>query len=1158
MATARPAHNRNDSSDEQRVRAFLEQAAAVILESRTLSDARLDDVLALADHIGLTREQVSCELRLLEQRGVIHSAPWERLEGTPVAEQPSAPAPAPPGQPGRVASPPSKPPPPTDARSAEPPPVPRFAFAAQRSVATGPPSERAPPSELPAAPSPSESYRRWIHQKLAGYPSAVLATEDEEGLVGVGVHRYRLANVLAAHIVRDVATEQRLRLERDLEVASCHSTVAASGQAAADDQRLKEFFEQVAPILTQHRGINAQSRVLINAVAQQLGLSPEELDRALATLQRSPDRQEERDPRQMERRESFRRYLRRALAQLPDGIVTFRTHRRLIEAGEHFHGVAPSLIQPTINEVASEIGSRFISETQSVEHLSELIDDILAKQPVLGTVTRSRIYAEGTRWGLDPIAIDTILRQRIDQLRHQAAVERTRSRWILRLSAMVITGLLVFLAWVLIPSSWLTIAPTPPTDADIAPAPLPSPRPPDTDWWDDDLRIAVARSRTAYPDLRGDLENISSSQSWLREQAATRLAKQWLSQADPARGSRRDPLASVLVGLFVHEPSDALARQLATVLLAGALPADRDLPREADQMAALFRGCRAVAAMLAAPDLSDARAAELIAFLEETLHQRLERTTELPVAESRCAEALLRRYYQQLRRTASADPAAVVATYQLLSERAGTSLDPATRRRLDMELLAVLLPAAPDQWPAFEPMLRRAAVSSDASEVIQLLNIYRDTTDRELRTTLAGLLLQRLDVPRGSMSEDDVISAVRKSLGVTIREKEHEQWAAVAREADELLRRTGEEGADPRAALRDVVDLAHSATLACLLAQGATAHDTFEQLQTAGSPARTLGLAGSTADDERKPFVPRYPVSSSNVIQRHVGELATAKRPQQRVQLAEMIAQQAEGVPDVHPELGGRLAEYLIKPKPDEEQLRITPLIAKFARWPSVRLGWADYVERLPGPDSRLEQLLSQALGRPISLKSEADRVRARRWLLASAVADIPDAAPADDVESQLFDQAAQSLRDLYAAQANALGAPLTGSPEAQSPATILRALVTAATAASPPPTASAEDIAFWKGVPQHVTAADFVAEDDLQATILLGHLWMRVVAIRVQGARPDRALPARELAATPLPADADTVTALHQLRDVQTRLLRLWLMLQPDSTDTDSRTDRV
>ena len=75
MVPGRSAETSRELADERTVRTFLERAAPIILESRTLEGERFEAVLALAEEIGLTREQLSCELRFLELRGVITSAP---------------------------------------------------------------------------------------------------------------------------------------------------------------------------------------------------------------------------------------------------------------------------------------------------------------------------------------------------------------------------------------------------------------------------------------------------------------------------------------------------------------------------------------------------------------------------------------------------------------------------------------------------------------------------------------------------------------------------------------------------------------------------------------------------------------------------------------------------------------------------------------------------------------------------------------------------------------------------------------------------------------------------------------------------------------------------------------------------------------------------
>ena len=75
MGIGRSTETSRELAEERVVRTFLERAASVILESRTLDGPRFEAVLALAKEVGLTREQLSCELRFLELRVVAVSPP---------------------------------------------------------------------------------------------------------------------------------------------------------------------------------------------------------------------------------------------------------------------------------------------------------------------------------------------------------------------------------------------------------------------------------------------------------------------------------------------------------------------------------------------------------------------------------------------------------------------------------------------------------------------------------------------------------------------------------------------------------------------------------------------------------------------------------------------------------------------------------------------------------------------------------------------------------------------------------------------------------------------------------------------------------------------------------------------------------------------------
>ncbi|MHB8861332.1 MAG: hypothetical protein ACYC6N_02930 [Pirellulaceae bacterium] len=1231
MVTGRSAETSGELADERAVRTFLERAAPIILESRALEGERFEAVMRLAEECGLTREQLSCELRFLELRGVISSAPWHRLdvpeEGLAGLSGSAALIPAPPvpdgpeakttekrvdRSPGASPAPPVPPqpragPPPHPARSAdvpvslapaEPFPVdadsrlreliqqlvvrfggltpkvlqrietegaawglsPEQITAALMTVATYQPPENPPPSAAPAAPdtqlpsrpSPAESFRRWVKQKLAGYPSVVLADDDEQGLIGVGVHRYHLAEVLATHIVRDMVTEQEMRLARDLDAASCHSTVGASSQASSDDQKLREFFEQVAPILSQHRGINPQSRVLLNAVAEQLGLSDEELDRAIRALQGSAPGPDENDPRQLERRESFRSYLRRALAQLPNGIITFRTHQRLCEAGEHFHGVALQWIKPTINEVAGEIGARFISQEQAIEHISALVQDVLAKSTFIEGETRARIYAEGTRWGLDPIAIESILREHLEQVRLTFAAEKRLTRGILILtslaSALVIGGVL----WLFVLQPHLVGEPVTPerpevtretkTDAPPAGADGRSPA-----WWDEELRIAAVHARIAHPGLKAALEQTRVPDAALRGDAYQQIVS-WYLQHLGDRQDRRD-MQSLFTQWYAREPSDEAARQIPETLLQPALAWDTALPDDVQAISAAFWGCRATVQIWKDAATNEQRATELATLLQATVGLLPDRALAIDQLADQYVATLARRYYAALSRIAAEDPARTGRLYRMLTAESADSLDDATLRRLDAELLAVLLPAAGERWEDFADIVRRTMQTDDSFVVLKMLDLFRNVAaDPVLRDYLAGFFFQRLRTLPGSLTADEMIEAIRKSVGVTAKEQNLERWQSLAMRAEELLTRKRVDRTNPDVVLQETVDLTYLATQACALASGEEGNATFQEIETAGPPRLDVG-DGPWRTKSDEPFMAPYPVASGAVIRQHIERLAGVRKASERIVLLRMIANSADTVSDIDPDIGQKLAEYLLQFKPEEEEHRqMLAHLPRLARWNALRLGLADQLAADAGRDAQRQDVLRAVLGEEVNLSSEEDRDRVRRQLLQMVSATLADVEGTDDKRAKVFDQGRQTLQAFYGIQAKLLRVPAETDAGPQDPSSLLSALTEHVAGQLDSSKLSADEQRLVQTLPHQFLAADFLADNGLQAVVLRQRIWLQTLGAYLAQRIPDKALAARAIVAETRANAAAQEGVFEEMREFESGLLRLWLLYRVES----------
>ncbi|MCU0962076.1 MAG: hypothetical protein MUF48_18435 [Pirellulaceae bacterium] len=1138
-------------AEERVVRTFLERAASVILESRTLDGSRFDAVVALADEVGLSRQQLSCELRFLQLRGVITSFPGDQLDAADVVP------PVPPGAApsSAVALPPgAEPPLPTVPEPQSKPEAPGTSSGGIAAPAASSPATTAPvpgPAPVPRPPAvpeaPADAYRRWVQQKLAGYPSVVLAEDDERGLIGVGTHRYRLADVLAGHIVRDVATAQDMRLARDLDGASCHSTVSESG---SDDPRLQAFFEQVAPILARHRGMNAQSRVLINALAQQLELTDAELDRALTLLQQNAPGAEEPDPRQQERRESYRSYLRRAMAQLPDGIVTFQAQRRLVEAGEHFHGVAPQWIRPTINEVASEMGVRFVSREQAIQHVANLVQDVAASGSLIDAAARARVYAVGTRWGLDPIDVDAILRQHAELVRERIAADRRATRWILAAATAAFLGGFVLLVWLIVPRP-LAMTPVVPVGSRAVTAPpVADPVTPESvAWWDEDIHIAVARARRAHGELRSLLEQARSAEAGERGEAYQQLAAWYVREGGP---SPPKVLETLLGAWFAREPDAMAAERIPATLLAPSLALDQGLPPDAQGLTAAFRGVRGAARLASPPSLPDARRAQLAPLFEAALHvppQQVLGATDIP---REAVASLARRCYAALATLAAEQPERVRHLYRALAAEASASLDDATLHQLDAELLAVLLPEIDTRWADYQDVLRRTARSADPLVLLRLLDLFRQASDPMLRSFLKGFFAEYLGVAPDSLTDTELVDALRKSLGITAREQLMRRWTGVAEQAEPLLARAAGAGEDPAVVLQETVDLARLGALACALAQGDAGTALFEELEAAG-PHRLDGLEAPAADSAAEPFVTPYPLPPPTVLRHYVDKLASSRAPSDRISLLRLMAAAAESVADLDPVAGQTLAEYLWRAKTQEEHQELLTHLPKFARWNALRLGVVDQLAVATPRESRQQAIASVVCGREVDLQDDTDRQAARRQLLASVLSDLPEAADADSATERALDAANRALGHFYHVQARLLQVPTAPDATDDDITAVLTTLVTHVAGKLDRATLTPAQQRLVAALPEQLTAAAFAAESDLHHAVLLQHIWLQVLSAHLARPLSAKALAVRAVVDETRAAAQAGPRVDVQLRVLEAGLLRLWLLYRPDPATPDS-----
>jgi hypothetical protein len=178
-------------------------------------------------------------------------------------------------------------------------------------------------------------------------------------------------------------------------------------------------------------------------------------------------------------------------------------------------------------------------------------------------------------------------------------------------------------------------------------------------------------------------------------------------------------------------------------------------------------------------------------------------------------------------------------------------------------------------------------------------------------------------------------------------------------------------------------------------------------------------------------------------------------------------------------------------------------------------------------------------LGQQLRFARDEDwRLGCRKLLLQRALDLTKHAAANDDA-----DRAADYLRDLYKEQGLAFGLD-TPEFEGQTQLTaVLERLVGHVAARDAQKELAPADRAYLEQIGRHLKAARFAASNDLEHTVLLQRIWIKVLVLSLQGQVPAQATKMTEVQQELDKKDLQANNLLDQLRSGEEKLLRVWAL---------------
>ncbi len=911
---------------------------------------------------------------------------------------------------------------------------------------------------------------------------------------------------------------------------------------------IAKFQDRAKPILSESGGFaNVECLVKLKALSQNLGLSEEQFNEAIASLQgTAPSGAEAAERERREKR--FLKRLRKTLKLQHGNILSFRQRQNLVDAGiEGKHALPRHAVDRLIDQVAREENVRFSTLEEAQQYVAGLIRQVMGESPALDSNMRRRIWREGKKSGLSRGQVEEIIRKR-------ATVNRLHdwSNWI----APGAGGLAVLVIVLLFVYFGLSNGPDGPeeagtTEQPTTPTPTPKEQEPekkDDKWWDVPLAIAMGTARANLPDFWPILERVRFNDPALRAEAYQELIKQVFTKDPTAKVLHDDGqarlLREVIVGCHALDPSDEAAARLRDSLL-GVVPAKTDGPPEnVTDYGPIYWAMETAVAALGRKGLDPTRADALALAIGERLQANFDRRLAPTKRLRQSMTALTTHLYRVLIDSVKSAPVFAVERHEALLKHGRAYLGVEALQSLDTDFLVALLSVNEEGWKRYQNDIEHRILTGAEPDVLKLFRLFQRSSNQDFQTFLGERFCIRFGVLPKSMTVEDVTKAVQDKIGLATGDRRQLLESRAAR----LLGALSPTAGKPRALLDETVRLAHLATLGCALAQGDLGHAEFDQGLAAYEKRTAAEDDGAAPSEDRPSGAP--PQSVDGTIRNLI--LPTGNATARVRSLAE-LARIASGIADLTPEQGTILATYLLKPKRKDEHAATICHLAKVGQWKSVRLGLADALAagKMKGASAiQRERVLSTVggvLGKSLTPVAKGPWPQQQRILSLLLLRDVYAKLGTDEpseTQAEAFNTTQRELTEFYRVQARLLGLPPDVYSTMASPAEAIEAMIKHRAAKLAAASLRPPDKKYLDALPHELAAVQYLGGNDLAKTVLLQRIWARLLAAGAAKKSLNRAQQARKTLEKLQAADGKATHVLTQLRDGEAAILQMWMLL--------------
>ncbi|MEW4455229.1 hypothetical protein AB1L30_21350 [Bremerella sp. JC817] len=988
--------------------------------------------------------------------------------------------------------------------------------------------------------SPSRLYKHYLRKAFEALPTKRVNERREVKLIREGTSKLGLSQVLARDLLLEVAQEE------GYEVASAIEKPEDQQQKQVQEETITTFQQRAATIIAGQGGVNSLTRIMIAQVAADLGMTEEERDAALASLQRQTEKHES-ETKNQQRATSFRQFVREKLENVNHGIVLSSLAQQLVQIGIDMHGLPHDLAWSTLREVIQEEELRLVTVEQAESHIRTLVDELMFEEQFLSIQNRQRLLAEGDQWGLDQETCQELIESRVvDFTRKQNRGQRQVALIFGAFFALLIFGggYAIYLGSVPPKGTPGTNRVAHNSNTTLADEAIDND--PDVEtkteevvwgrqpWWSEPLALDLLEVYQTEPSLQPRLTAICTQDASKRATAYRALLPQMIATSLARQGEDRKSIREAIAGLVHDEPNDAAIDAIAETLTEDISLEDSPITGGTPVSQMMEKAYVTVTAA-EQPGLPEDRKRKLLDLLEQRLGVSFTGSanpTELTMSE------MIRDQYRKIRELAASNPNEAAQLHATLSSTAQSYLPTDQVVAKDSTLVADIVSKMTSGWDSYQPVVQRVVSAQKAELMLPLLDAFEHSLkDRNIQRQVAGLFARRINRGLDADEPAQAVALVRTELGLdSFMARDGEMYRMFSRRSGNYDWKVRDDISTPQLA-EELSQLGFLGVLGHAASQGEMGQRIFETASKQGAAEVTEAPAPTTSAPSTNPL------ALQSKIEAQIGRLQRATNPLGRIDIYRDLCTMSGDVDDVDYKVASQLAEYILAPKPRAEQSQIQSGLRAFAHWSTLKLAIADQVHSARRAADDMQEVVSVLVGETIVINNvRTARDDLREKLLQSALAGLgSQSTSGDEFSPQMANNLAEAMIDYYRFHARLQGVPDELLAQANLPDAIAAQLIAAEKSELEAMTLTDAETARFQDLKRRELAYDYLTNSPIARMAARQRLWLQLMVLRHSKQVPQLQSQLNDILQKLDQQDANAPSLLAQLRNGEMALIKFW-----------------